>query len=143
MTSRFASVLCWVQPALTAPTLAARAVWSQDGPPVPCHSLWARITYQVIFFGDLQQQGLVASVVGQNGLHLLLVFQTNASNHRPLAVEHFDHLVLKQLKVDKRPGRLGVLPFEGLEEGWTHVSPLLATTGMLPYLDKEATGKPD
>lgn len=69
--------------------------------------------YQVIFFGDLQEHRFVAFVVGQNSLHLLLGFQTDASEHSQFAVEHFDHFVFVKLQVDERAWGLGIMPFEG------------------------------
>lgn len=71
------------------------------------------ITYQVILFGNLQEQSFVPFVDGEDHVHLLLVFQTDAAEHGSPAVQHFDNLVWMKLKVDEIAVCLGTLPLQG------------------------------
>lgn len=71
--------------------------------------------YQVIFLGDLKQQGAASSVVGHEEVDLLGGAQLDGAEHREPAVHHTD---LPRLQVyQHRPaGLLVALPFQSWGE---------------------------
>lgn len=70
-------------------------------------------TYQVILLGALQEQSFVPFVVGEDHLHSLVGFQVDAPEHRPSAIQHFEHFVSLELNVDRRVVFLGPMPLHG------------------------------
>lgn len=70
-------------------------------------------THQVIFLGALQEQSFVPFVVGEDDLHSLVGFQVDIPEHRPSAIQHFEHFVSLELNEDRRVGCLGPMPLYG------------------------------
>lgn len=70
-------------------------------------------TYQVVLLGALQEQSFVPFVVGEDYFHSLVGFQVDAPEHRPSAIQHFEHFVSLELNVDRRVVCLGPMPLHG------------------------------
>lgn len=70
-------------------------------------------TYEVVLLGALQEQSFTPFIVGEDHLHFLVGFQVDAPEHRPSAIQHFEHSVSLELDVDGRVFCLGPMPLQG------------------------------